>query len=157
MVHSYSSTDTVIDWKKFRFILSDRSDFHEIDNLFITSHAFVRRGMLTSFSKDAIFLPRYVNWSTSFRDLSLQLENGPSRTMFYLCSSKDRCFRLSASGYTVGIWLRQMYLWEPLDRLFYPYLSEFLRDIICFQSFLIWNNIFSLNLLKLVLRNLSRL
>ena len=38
------------------------SDFHIIDNLSIVVYAFTRR-MLTSFSVDEIWLPRYVKWS----------------------------------------------------------------------------------------------
>ena len=32
VVHSYNRIDTAAAWKKFRFILSDWSDFHVIDN-----------------------------------------------------------------------------------------------------------------------------
>ena len=32
VVHPYDSMDTAAVWKKFRFILSDRSDFYMIDN-----------------------------------------------------------------------------------------------------------------------------
>ena len=41
VVHPYSSIDTTAAWKKLRFILSVRSDFHMIDSLSITVHAFV--------------------------------------------------------------------------------------------------------------------
>ena len=43
VVHPYSSIDTTAAWKKLRFILSLRSDFHMIDSLSITVHAFVSR------------------------------------------------------------------------------------------------------------------
>ena len=41
MVHPYSSIDVTAAWKKLRFILSVRSDFHIIDSLLIAVHAFV--------------------------------------------------------------------------------------------------------------------
>ena len=65
MVHSYSSTDTDTPWKKFCFILSDRSDFYMIDNLLIAAHTFARH-MLTSLSVDEILLLRYVGLSSNF-------------------------------------------------------------------------------------------
>ena len=48
-MHPFSSMDTATAWKKSRFILSDRLDFHMIDSLSITFHAFVRH-MLTIFT-----------------------------------------------------------------------------------------------------------
>ena len=54
VVHPYSSIDTTAAWKKLRFILSVRSDFHMIDSLSI---AFVRRVSM-SFSVDERLLPR---------------------------------------------------------------------------------------------------
>ena len=43
VVHPYSSIDTSAAWKKLRFILSVRSDFHTTDNLSIVVHAFASR------------------------------------------------------------------------------------------------------------------
>ena len=45
----YSSIDVTAAWKKLRFILSVRTDFHIIDSLLIAVHAFVN---LMSFSVD---------------------------------------------------------------------------------------------------------
>ena len=42
VVHPYSSIDTTAAWKKPRFILSVRFDFHMIDSLSIAVHAFGR-------------------------------------------------------------------------------------------------------------------
>ena len=39
-MHPYSSIDVTAAWKKLRFILSVRSDFHIIDSLLIAVHAF---------------------------------------------------------------------------------------------------------------------
>ena len=50
VVHPYSSIDTTAAWKKLRFILSVRSDFHIIDSLLIAIHAFVN---LVSFLNEA--------------------------------------------------------------------------------------------------------
>ena len=48
-------------WKKLRFILSVRSDFHIIDSLLIAIHAFVNLVSM-SFLVDSTLLPRYVNF-----------------------------------------------------------------------------------------------
>ena len=57
VVHPYSSIDTTAAWKKLRFILSIRSDFHIIDSLLIAIHAFVSHESM-SFSVDETLLPR---------------------------------------------------------------------------------------------------
>ena len=57
MVHPYSSIDTTAAWKKLRFILSVRFDFHMIDSLSIAVHAFISRVSM-SFSVDETLLPR---------------------------------------------------------------------------------------------------
>ena len=57
VVHPYSSIDATAAWKKLRFILSVRSDFHIIDSLLIAVHAFVNLVSM-SFSVDATLLPR---------------------------------------------------------------------------------------------------
>ena len=62
VVHPYSSIDVTAAWKKLRFILSVRSDFHIVDSLLIAVHAFVNLVSM-SFSVDSTLLPRYVNLS----------------------------------------------------------------------------------------------
>ena len=57
VVHPYSSIDTTAAWKKLRFILSVRSDFHIINSLLKAVHAFVNL-LSMSFSADATLLPR---------------------------------------------------------------------------------------------------
>ena len=57
VVHPFSRIDTAAAWKKLRFILSIRSDFHMIDSLSIAVHAFVSRESM-SFSVDETLLPR---------------------------------------------------------------------------------------------------
>ena len=47
VVHPYSSIDTTAAWKKLRFILSVRSDFHMTDRLSISVHAFVCRVLMS--------------------------------------------------------------------------------------------------------------
>ena len=66
VVHPYSSIETIDAWKKLRFILSVRSDFHMTDSLSKTVHAFVSH-VSVSFSVDETLLPRQVNLFTSFR------------------------------------------------------------------------------------------
>ena len=56
VVHPYSSIDTTVAWKKLRFILSVRSDFHMTDSLSIAVHDFASR-MLMSVSVDDTLLP----------------------------------------------------------------------------------------------------
>ena len=58
--HLYSSIDTTSAWKKLRFILSVRSDFHMTDSLSIAVHIFASH-VLTSVSVDETLLPRKVN------------------------------------------------------------------------------------------------
>ena len=55
VVHPYSSIDATAAWKKLRFILSVRSDFHIIDSLLIAVHAFVNLVSI-SLSVDATLL-----------------------------------------------------------------------------------------------------
>ena len=57
VVHPYSSIDMTAAWKKLRFILSVRFDFHMIESLSIAAHAFVSRVSM-SFSVDETLLPR---------------------------------------------------------------------------------------------------
>ena len=66
-MHPYSSINTTAAWKKLRFILSARSDFHMVESLSIAVHAFISRVSM-SFSVDETLLPRSVNLSTSFRE-----------------------------------------------------------------------------------------
>ena len=72
----YNSTDNSRDmtaaWKNSYFLLSKRLDFYMVDNLLIAVHAFSMH-MLTSLSFDEILLPRYLKWSTNFRDLSFNV------------------------------------------------------------------------------------
>ena len=66
VVHLCNGIDTAAAWKKSRFILSDRSDFHMIGCLSIAVHTFARH-ISTSLSDDKTLLPSYVNFSTNFR------------------------------------------------------------------------------------------
>ena len=81
VVHPYSSIDTTAAWKKYYFILSDRSNFHIINKLLIAVHAFARR-ILTSLSVDEILLSRYVNLSTNFRGLLFRAKMAPSHLKY---------------------------------------------------------------------------
>ena len=47
VVHPYRSIDTTAAWKKLRFILSVRSDFHMTDSLSIVVHAFASRVLIS--------------------------------------------------------------------------------------------------------------
>ena len=57
MVHPYFSIGTIAAWKKLRYILSDRSDFHMNNTLSIAVHAFGSH-VLTSFSVGEMLLPK---------------------------------------------------------------------------------------------------
>ena len=76
VVHPYSSIDTTAAWKKLRFVLLVRSDFHMIDSLSIAVHDFFSRVSM-SFSVDETLLPRLVNLSTSFREVPSSVEMSP--------------------------------------------------------------------------------
>ena len=75
-MHPYSSIDVTAAWKKLRFILSVRSDFHIVDSLLIAVHTFVNLVSM-SFSVDSTLLPRYVNLSTSLRGVPSRVEMSP--------------------------------------------------------------------------------
>ena len=75
-VHPFSRIDTTTTWKKLGFILSDRFDFHMINNLLIAVHAFASR-LLILFSVDETLLLKYVNLFASFRELPFSLEMSP--------------------------------------------------------------------------------
>ena len=49
LVYPYNRIDTITAWKELCFILSDKFDFHMINNLLIAVHAFASR-ILMSFS-----------------------------------------------------------------------------------------------------------
>ena len=74
-IHSVVPTQLLLG-KKPRLILSERSDFHLIENLLITFLAFPIH-MLRSFSVDDILLPTYMNWSTNFKSLWLKVNMVP--------------------------------------------------------------------------------
>ena len=65
-MHPYSSIDTRAAWKKLRFILSIRPDFHMTDSLSIAVYAFASL-VLMYISVDKTLLPRSVNLSTGFK------------------------------------------------------------------------------------------
>ena len=77
VVHRNSSIETTVAWKKFRFNLSSRSEFHIIDSLSTAVHAFTRR-ILILISIDKMLLSRYVNFSTNFRERLFREEMAPS-------------------------------------------------------------------------------
>ena len=62
VVQRYRSTDMSVAWKNLRFILSDISNFHIVDNVSIAVHG-LPMFMSTSISVDEILLPRYMNLS----------------------------------------------------------------------------------------------
>ena len=73
VVHSYSSITTITGWKKSRFILSNRSDFHMTDSWLTEVHTFTNH-TLASLSVDETLLMRYLNLSTNFRSPPLRVE-----------------------------------------------------------------------------------
>ena len=75
-VHPYSRIDTTATWKKFHFILSDRSDFYRNDNLSIAAHTFASL-ILMLFSVDQTLLLRYLNLSTDFKETQFRVEMSP--------------------------------------------------------------------------------
>ena len=77
VVHPYSSfTQPQLERNPMLFCRRDQI-FYMINNLLIVFHTFVTL-MLTSFSEDEIWLPRYVNLWTNFRGKPLRVEMPPS-------------------------------------------------------------------------------
>ena len=72
-------------WKNSNLILSERIDFHMVDNLLIAVHVFSMH-MLTLLSVDEILLPKYVNCSTNLRGLLSNVEMEPT------CLKHMNCF-----------------------------------------------------------------
>ena len=56
VVHPYSSIDTTAAWKKLRFILLVRSEFHMTDSLLVAVYAFASHVSM-SVSVDETLLP----------------------------------------------------------------------------------------------------
>ena len=75
-MHPYSSIDTTAAWKKVRFILLVKSDFHLTDRLLLAVHVFASHVSM-SVSDDETLLPSQVNVSTSFWELPLNVEMSP--------------------------------------------------------------------------------
>ena len=73
VVHTCSSNSTATPRKKYHFILSNRLNFHMTDNQSIAVHTFARH-LPTSISVNEIFLPKYLNLSNNFRNLSFREE-----------------------------------------------------------------------------------
>ena len=71
VVHPYSSINATVAGKKLRFILLVKSDFYITNSLLIAVHAFVKLHI------DVTLLPRYVNLSTSFKELLFSVEMSP--------------------------------------------------------------------------------
>ena len=105
VVHPYSNMNTGTSLKKSCYTLSDKSDFHLIDNLSISVSTFIWH-VLTLLSIDEMLLPRYANWSANFRGLPLKVKMIP----FYLHSYRGQCLSLFDLGHAVGILLGIVYL-----------------------------------------------
>ena len=117
VVHPYGSIDTIAARKKSHFILSDRSDFHMIDNRSIAVHTFARR-ILISLSADETLLLRYVNLSTNFRGQLFRVDMAPSRLKhMYFVLFAFTWWPIPVPGYSAGIRLGSVYLQEALFHL----------------------------------------
>ena len=76
VVHPHSSIDITTIWKKFHFILLDRSNSKMIHSLSIAVHVFAKC-ILISLSEDEILLLRYMNLFTNFREPQWKVEMAP--------------------------------------------------------------------------------
>ena len=95
VMQPYSRTDAVTSQKKFRFISSERSDFHIIDNSSQVVHIFLLC-ILTLLSVDEILLLRYANWFINFRGFLFKVEKAPSRlkhmnSVFIVVANINQC------------------------------------------------------------------
>ena len=90
-VHPYSSIDTISAWKKLRFILSVRSNFHITESLSIAVHAFASP-MLMSVSVDETLLPLILSIDGGARGVMVivvgighgNTSSNPGRIAFYI-------------------------------------------------------------------------
>ena len=73
VVHPYRRIDTTTVWKKLRLILSDKSDFHMINNISITVPAFAWRILILHEKLQA----KYINLFTNFREPPFRVEMSP--------------------------------------------------------------------------------
>ena len=128
-------TNTVIAWKKPHFILSERSGYHMINNLQVAVNAFPMPE-LTLLSVDKILQPRYVNWCTNFRALSLKVEIAPSclkhmnSALFAFTYRPMPSAAFSRLFSEDSIW--QLYLRKAIDHLRCLRPLLFLSDILSF-------------------------
>ena len=76
VVHQYSNMETALKKSRFTCILSDKPDFHRIDNLSIAFWCSARR-IQTLFSVDEMLLPSYVILVYWFLGLPLRVEMAP--------------------------------------------------------------------------------
>ena len=78
-------------------------DLHMINNLLKTVHTFARC-MVILLSVDEILLPRYVNWSTNFKGLPINMEMAPSCFKvheLYLCLCWVQCLLIFRRKYNI--------------------------------------------------------
>ena len=94
MVNPYNRIDSTAVRRKILFILSDKSDFHMIDDLSIVVHTFASH-ILRLFSVDETLLPGYVNLSTSFREPPFSVEMSP----FYINTCTSLCLHYHGDQY----------------------------------------------------------
>ena len=130
VVHPYSSINTTADWKKLRFILSVRSDFHMTDSLLIAVHAFVSCVSM-SVSVDETLCEQY--WTgpggSTSQSSSCTATYHPSRKLskLYVPDMRD----------TAGEVIRNVLLWTPshgrtkAGRLARTYIQQFCADTGC--------------------------
>ena len=142
-------------WKKLHSILSVRSDFHITDSLSITVHAFANCVSI-SVSVDKTLLPRWVNLSTSFRELPLSVEMLPvwlKHIYSILCAliwrpmpavaHSRQCSRVSA---WVGAFARStLVVWSNFNFLHYSQWITFPTQS-CLLHSLMWFMVLSLSL-----------
>ena len=106
---------TTIQLGRNTVIFYQRSDFNMVDNLSIAVHTFTN----CMLSVEKILLTMYLNGSTNFRGMQLEVEMIPSclkhmRSILFALS-KWPVYYTACSRHTVGIWLRQGYFREALD------------------------------------------
>ena len=94
VVQTYNSPEMTTAWKNSRLILSEKSDFHSVDNQSIVVHSF-HRPMLIPPLVDEILLRRYVKSSTHFVGFSFDVKVSHYSTLFYLSIRWDQCFLLA--------------------------------------------------------------
>ena len=92
-VHPYTCIDTNTAWNKCRLIISDRLDFHITYNLLMAVNSFVRRRLISFFSRwdMAAEVPEFINFSGLLHWMLMTLSRLNTLTVLFAFSQGSCC------------------------------------------------------------------